>query len=138
VFRNLRANWKRLRRGVPGRRFQDLHESRKREHGRSRTARVLTLAGAGVLIALGPIVGLIPGPGGILVFAIGVALLARELRPAARALDWCEPKLRAAWHAVKRAWKRSSTAARTGLSLVGVALVGASGYLVLAWMTARF
>lgn len=135
MFASQREDWDRLKSGSPGRRFEDLYEARHARKGRSTAVRAITLVAGVVLTLVGPIVGLIPGPGGIVVFAVGVGLLACELRPAARALDWCEPRLRAGWKRVKRTWKRASRISRTAVSLLGVLLIGACGYLVFAWMS---
>ncbi|MEO6710421.1 MAG: hypothetical protein ABIP42_12645 [Planctomycetota bacterium] len=106
MFKGLRENWKQLKSSDPGRRFQDLYEIRQQK-GRSKVVRVLTLAVALVLIVLGPIAGLIPGPGGIVIFALGLALLAGESRRAAKAIDTCEVKLRSWWQQARAHWKRS-------------------------------
>ncbi|HTF88151.1 MAG TPA: PGPGW domain-containing protein [Planctomycetota bacterium] len=106
MFKNMRENWKQLKSADPGRRFQDLYETRQKKQ-RSKLARVFTLAIAVVLIIVGPIAGLIPGPGGIVIFAVGLALLAGESRIAARAIDRCEEKLRSWWQHARASWKRS-------------------------------
>lgn len=103
----LRKNWQALEQGEPGRRFQDFHERQK--GSRPPWMRFLCLAAGGVLLALGPIAGLVPGPGGIVIFLLGALLLARELRAAAQALDWCELKVRKGWRSVQQAWRRLSS-----------------------------
>src|SRR5687767_8270473 len=106
MFGTLREDWRRLKRGVPGRRFEEVYEARRRRR-KGRASQVLWITLAGVLVAAGPVIGLIPGPGGIVVSLAGLALLARELRPVARFLDRSEPALRKAWERARRAWKRS-------------------------------
>jgi hypothetical protein len=51
---------------------------------RERGKRLFMLAVGPALIALSPVVGLIPGPGGLLVFVAGVALTLRASRTAKR------------------------------------------------------
>jgi hypothetical protein len=129
----LRADWRRLKNGESGRRFSEVHRARRAREKHSWT-RVAWLVLAGVLIALGPLAGLIPGPGGIFVLLLGLALLARELRAVARALDWSEPRLRRAWQRVRHGWKRSTTIARVGFCLVLLAALGGGGWLWFALM----
>lgn len=124
----LRSDLRRLRRGRPGQRFQDVHEAR-RGSSRPRWPRYLWLALGCVLVALGPLAGLVPGPGGIVVFLLGALLLARELRGAAQALDWAELRLRRGWRWTRARWSRAPTTARLALGLLGLALLGGCGYL---------
>jgi hypothetical protein len=111
MLSNLRRDWLRLRRAEPGRRFQEVYE-RRRKRKRTRWSRPIWLAAGGFLVATGPLAGMIPGPGGVVVFFVGLALLGRELRPVARALDWCEPRLRRAWRRIRLAWGRAATPTR--------------------------
>lgn len=120
----LRSNVRVLKGGRPGSRFQDLRRHRRRQSGtRGNLSRVLLLGLGIVLLLVTPVVGLIPGPGGIIVFALGAALLASESTIAARALDWCEPRARKLWLAVRKAWKRANVAARIAVCVAGVALL---------------
>ena len=47
-----------------------------------------------VLMLAGPVLGLVPGPGGLVVFALGLALVATGSRTVARLLDRLECRLR--------------------------------------------
>jgi uncharacterized protein (TIGR02611 family) len=134
MFAALREDWSRLERGTPGHRFQAVHDARRRrqENGWSRP---LWLVAGVVLVALGPVAGVIPGPGGVVVFFVGLALLARELRPVARLLDWCEPKLRASWKRGKAGWRRASTVQQLGLVLLGMTLVAGFSYIGYAYLS---
>lgn len=88
----LRQGWRELRRGTPGRRFEERYR-RRHTHGVLRKALVMA---AGVLLVLAGIPLLpLPGPG-LVVIAAGAALIAQESRTAARALDWLERRLRSA------------------------------------------
>ncbi len=73
---------------------------------------MLSAVAAVALIVAGPVVGLIPGPGGLVVLVFGVALLAAEFRPAAQLLDWLESKLRVIWTKVKQLGLRRRAADR--------------------------
>jgi hypothetical protein len=112
MFDKLREDWRILKSEVPGHRFQGLYQARARRPGRSQAARTFILVSGGFMVLLSPLVGLIPGPGGLLVFGVGAALLACELLFVARALDWCEPRLRRFWRRVRR-FSRRRRRART-------------------------
>ena len=112
MFASVRADLRFLKRGHPGHRFQALHQHRRAQRTRAGTvSRVIRLVVGGLLVVAGPIAGLVPGPGGILVFVFGMALLASELRVVARWMDWCEPKLHRAWTRVRHVWRRTTSRA---------------------------
>lgn len=90
----LGKSWRELKRGEPGRRFQNRYERRGRSGGGLR--KWLLIAG-GLLLVLAGIVFLpLPGPG-MLIIAAGALLMAEESLSAARALDWLERKARRAF-----------------------------------------
>lgn len=96
--------------------------------------RWLTLSVSVVLILTGPIVGMLPGPGGILLFGLGLLLAATESELAARLLDWSEPRVLRGWKWIKRYWKRLSTVNRLGWSALLITVVvafGLFGYAIL-------
>lgn len=78
-----------LRRGRPGRRFQDYY----RRHRERRRARTWVMAAGWALLVVGLPLVFTPGPGIPLVL-IGALVLAAESRTAARALDRAELRLR--------------------------------------------
>lgn len=98
----VREYWRSLKRGRPGRRFQDRYErsaeARNRQHVAWRIAKVI--AGL-VAIAIGVVEILLPGPA-VLFFFVGGALLASESRAVARAMDWGERRGRSLWRFVRR------------------------------------
>ncbi len=99
-----RREWSAFRRGRPGSRFRKQYE-RQRTAGSSRAARVIRIAAGLVLLPVG--VFLLPAPGpGVLVVALGAALVAREFEAAARFLDAAEVQGRRAVGWVRRTWKR--------------------------------
>jgi hypothetical protein len=72
---------------------------------------------------------LLPAPGpGMVVVALGAGIVAQASLVAARALDWCELRLRAVLAWGRRVWTHAGIAARTGIVLAGLGLVGAGGY----------
>lgn len=100
----LRSNWRILGKGSPGRRFQELYRHRRAQGRQSGVAARAFLLALGVLLVIAsPLAGLVPGPGGILILLLGLALLASELLFVARWLDWCEPRVRKTWKRIRRA-----------------------------------
>src|SRR4026207_773021 len=101
VLKSMKSAWHRLKEAESGHRFQqeyEHHEGRRR----SRFSRVLSV-GVGLLIVAIGIVGL-PAPGpGFLIIALGGALLARESRAVARAMDWLGGRLRRQAHRARTA-----------------------------------
>ena len=102
---NLRGYWHRLQHGTPGRRFQERYERAAHQRDRQHIVlRVLKIIGALVLLAIGVIEVIFPGPA-VLFFFVGGAMLATEFRFAARFLDWAELRIRSVWHRVQRRWR---------------------------------
>ena len=100
--RRLAAHLGELRRfiqGAPGRRFSD-HYARQRR-ARSLLARALAMTAAAVLLLLGSIMLVTPGPG-VLTLVLGAALVASQSHRAAHGLDRLELALRARL----RRWRR--------------------------------
>jgi hypothetical protein len=117
--------WQAVPAGRPGFRFQE-HYERVTHQPRSGTfGRVGRIALAGMAFAIGAVLILLPAPS-VLFFALGAGLLASESRLIARALDWAELKLRAAWAASLRPWQRLPMTARIaiGTSAVGAIIAG--------------
>jgi hypothetical protein len=85
------------------------------------------------LIVGGAILLVIPGPG-LLVIAFGGALIAREFRWAAVALDWTEVELRKVARWARKFWKSASIAVK-GLVVLGAACAAAgAAYLAWTWL----
>jgi hypothetical protein len=134
MIAQVRSSWRVLRGGRPGSRFQEFHNFRREQQKASGPAtRVLLLALGFLLVIAGLLAGLVPGPGGILVFVPGLALLASELLFVARWLDWCEPKVRNAWLRIKQAWTRAAMPARVAVCIVGATLVALLAFAVHAY-----
>jgi uncharacterized protein (TIGR02611 family) len=92
MFKRLRAAWRPLRDGTPGKRFQQFHESRKASR-RGRPWRFLFLAGGASIVVVGIILLPAPGPGWLVIF-VGLGLLAQESLAIAKGLDALELRVR--------------------------------------------
>ena len=91
-LRRFARDWSALWQARPGRRFQELY--RRRHDRRASELRRLALAAAGVLLVLlGALLVLTPGPGGLVLVA-GALLLAMQSRRAARLFDRSEVRMR--------------------------------------------
>jgi putative transmembrane protein PGPGW len=88
---SLKSSWNDLASSPPGKRFQNRYE-KKQQDGQSR-GRVVKLVAAGLLLAIGIVLLVVPGPGS-LVIVLGAALLAEESKRVARGLDEMEVKVR--------------------------------------------
>src|ERR687897_2832264 len=100
-----KASWQRFKAGKPGHRFQDRYHHRQEAQGHQMKSVLLIFLGA--VLAVGSLfLAPLPGPGFATVF-LGLAILAGELRPVARFLDWVEVRLR--WFArfIGRVWRSS-------------------------------
>ena len=123
------SEWRILRRGAPGHRFQDRYEAGHRTRDRrSMVGRVVRMVIAVAFVAIGVVLMFIPGPA-ILFFLIAGGLLAAESRRVARALDWSEVKLRklASW--LKAQWQKLPLAGKIVVAVVLLA-IGAAGLYV--------
>ena len=135
MFDNLKKTWHMLREAEPGKRFQQYNEHHQASR-RSNASKVLSVVIGVVIVAVGIVALPAPGPG-TLVIAIGAALIARESRVVAKALDWLELRIRAV---VKRAvgvWKAASPPARIALGAVGVGLLGVAVYFAYTFTIGR-
>ena len=90
-IQSLKKDWRALASSPPGQRFQHRYEKKQRQ-GRSR-GRTLKLFLAVLLIAVGIVLLVVPGPGSVLI-VLGAALLAEESSRVARGLDWTEMRIR--------------------------------------------
>jgi hypothetical protein len=122
-------SWTELKRGTPGKRFQQRYRRKNPGGGRSgRKVAIVLLGSAAVLGGLFLLV--VPGPG-LPLIAIGAGLLAEASLVGARALDWLELRVRALIGWAREHWTRAGTPARAGIGLTGLLFVGAAGFA--AW-----
>ena len=88
-----------LLRATPGRRFTERY--RHHRHSGATWRKPLALIAGGVLVVLGTLLLLTPGPGMLVVLA-GAMVIASESERAARVLDRAELRLRATWRGLTR------------------------------------
>ncbi len=124
----LKGDWEEFKESKPGERFKERY--RRRQQAPGHAAKRILLVILGSVIALGSLLTApLPGPGFATVF-LGLAILAGELLPAARFLDWSEVRLRLLWQFVVDVW-------RTGpfgkVSIIFVAAFLAAGFLYVAY-----
>jgi hypothetical protein len=122
-----------LRDAPPGRRFARRHKRMlARDYpGWVRIARVL---GSGLVAAAGFVFLALPGPG-LLVIVLGLAMAAGEFAAVARVLDAAEVRLRRQVGRAAKWWRTAGWPARGAVLLVGLAIVGALGWI--AWRIVR-
>lgn len=87
----MKRAWRILKEGTPGDRFCRYH--REHENRESPRFRLVQIAIAAILILVGLVLLVVPGPG-ILFLAVGAAILARESMAIAKLLDWMELRIR--------------------------------------------
>ena len=92
MFAGLRKQWASFRKDPPGSRFR-LRYERRRHHRRGPMVRIAWSIIGATVVVIGMVLMPAPGPG-IPVVLLGGAILAEESLYVARALDWCELRLR--------------------------------------------
>ena len=123
MIERLREQWREFRESKPGHRFQDRYRRRQQDE-RGHVLKRIFLIVFGTVLALGSLfLAPLPGPGFATVF-VGLAILAGELLPAARFLDWAEVRLRRFARFVGKVW-RSSLLGKAAV-VVAAALVAAA------------
>ena len=114
MFKALKREWRTLSNAPAGERFIRSYTNRN-DADRSLWERAGSIAIALVILAAGVVALPAPGPG-TLVVVLGLGLLARELKPAALALDWLELRLRSVWRRIRRMWRNAGTLGRVGMA----------------------
>jgi uncharacterized protein (TIGR02611 family) len=128
MIRSLKGDWEEFKESKPGERFKDRYRRRQQKQGHIVKRVVLVVVGS--VLAVGSLLTApLPGPGFATVF-IGLAILAGELLPAARLLDWSEVRLRQLWQFVVDVWR---TGPFSKISLIFVVAFLAAGFLYLAY-----
>src|SRR5918994_153010 len=120
-----KASWQRFKAGKPGHRFQDRYHHRQAAQGHQMKRVLLIFLGA--VLALGSLfLAPLPGPG-LATVILGLAILAGEVLPAARLLDWAEVSLRRFARLVRELW-RASVVGKISIVLVSAICVAALLY----------
>lgn len=103
---HFRDDWRALKRGRPGHRFQDRYAAAHRAGPRSGMwQRILTFVIAALLLAIAAVLSVIPGPA-FPFFILAGALLATQSKTIARWMDALEVRTRKVFAWVKRRWHR--------------------------------
>jgi uncharacterized protein (TIGR02611 family) len=128
MIEQLQQHWREFKVSKPGQRFKDRYHRRRQDEQGHIVWRIFLIT-VGAVIALGSLVlAPLPGPGWATVF-IGLMILAGELLPAARFLDWLEVRLRKLGRFVYDVWRASV------LGKIAVILVAALCVAVVAYVT---
>lgn len=135
MLEGIKRDWRQLKAGKPGHRFQDQYEA-NRKRRRPAWVRPVSIVAGIVIVAVGVVALPAPGPG-FLVIALGGAFIARESRLAARILDWVEVRLRKAWAWLKDAWAEASWPVKVLAVLICSATAVAVGWLATVYMLSR-
>jgi uncharacterized protein (TIGR02611 family) len=123
----LKQHWREFRESKPGDRFKDRYRRRRQDEQGHIVWRIFLIT-IGAVIAFGSLVlAPLPGPGWATVF-IGLMILAGELYPAARFLDWLEVWLRKLGRFVYDVW-RASVWGKIAVILVAALCVAAVAYV---------
>ena len=125
-----KRNWREFKDSKPGERFKKrYYRNQQRGGGRFSVRRIANIV-VGLAIAIVSLFfGWAPGPGTI-TFFIGMGLVAGELLPVARLLDWAEVRLRRFGRFVGKVW-RSSLLGK--VAVVGVAALIAAAVAYVAY-----
>ena len=136
MFRSIKREWRQLKGGKPGKRFQAQYAAQQKSR-RPAWMRPLWIAGGTALMAIGVVALPAPGPG-FLVIGLGAALVARESLFAARILDWIELRLREAAAWAKNAWAMAPWPVKLLTILFGMAIAVAVGWLAAVYILRTF
>lgn len=102
-----KRHWREFKGSKPGRRFQErYYRNRRRGGGRFSVRRIANIVVGSAIAIVSLFFGWAPGPG-TLTFLIGMGLVAGELLPVARFLDWAEVRLRKLAGFVAKVWRES-------------------------------
>ena len=127
MFEQIEQHWREFRESKPGQRFKDRYR-RRRQDEQSHIVWRIFLITLGAVIAFGSLIlAPLPGPGWATVF-IGLMILAGEVLPAARFLDWLEVWLRKLGRLIHRVW-RASVLGKIAVVLMSAFCVAALVYV---------
>jgi len=127
MWERIRRDWKEFKNDTPGKRFLNRFEKTERTPG-LRGWRIAIMV-VGLLVAAAGIVLMpLPGPG-ILIVALGAAMLSQGSKGMARVLDWLEVRARKLAEKAKRAWTAAPMPIKGAVALLAVIVVTGFGYL---------
>src|ERR671912_334295 len=127
MIEQMQRHWREVKERKNGERFEDRYSRRRREERGHVVWRVFLIT-LGAVIAVGSLIlAPLPGPGWATVF-IGLMILAGELLPAARFLDWLEIRLRKLGRYIYKIW-RASIWGKFAVILVSALCVAAVAYV---------
>ena len=128
MIERLKEHWREFSESKPGYRFQERYRRRQQDERGHILKRVFLIV-FGAVLALGSLfLAPLPGPGFATVF-LGLAILAGELLPAARFLDWAEVRLRKFARFVRYVW-RSSLLGKVSVVAVAALCAAAVVYVI--------
>lgn len=128
MIEQMQRHWREFTESKPGERFKDRYR-RRRQNEQGHIIWRIFLTTLGAVIALGSLIlAPLPGPGWVTVF-VGLMILAGELLPAARFLDWLEVWLRNLGRFVQQVWQ-ASVLGKGVVILVAAFCVAAVVYVV--------
>ncbi|MEN3941949.1 PGPGW domain-containing protein [Prosthecobacter sp. SYSU 5D2] len=134
LITTIKSFWNEFKDSEPGRRFEEFYEKRQEERkGSGIWQRILYLGIGLALVAAGVAFLALPGPG-LLVMALGLALMAGEFRTMARGLDQVEVGLRAAGQKLREWWQRLKPYQRVLSMAAGAVMVMAAADLLYQWV----
>jgi hypothetical protein len=121
-----KRSWRNFKKSKPGDRFQ-VRDYYRKQRGTGRLSRIFNIFLGSVLVIMSTLFGWAPGLG-LVTLLIGLALIAGELFPVARFLDWSEVKLRKLARLAGKIWAGATRVGRTLIVLLVLVLVAALVY----------
>jgi hypothetical protein len=121
-----KRSWRNFKKSKPGDRFQVRYYYRK-QRGTGRLSRIFNIFLGSVLVIMSTLFGWAPGLG-LVTLLIGLALIAGELFPVARFLDWSEVRLRRLARLAGKVWAGATSVGRTLIVLLILVFVAALVY----------
>ena len=128
MLKKLKKHWRELRKGRPGRRFQERYQ-RNQQARKDKTSpkRFVAPAVGIVLLVAGVVFCVIPGPGVPLII-VGASLLADRSIVLAKTMDWLEVRVRKVVRWALGWWRQASPLAKNAVILVGTCCIAGAGY----------
>lgn len=128
VLIKLKRHWRELRKGRPGRRFEERYErNRKGRKDQSFLQRFLAPAAGIVLLVAGVVFCVIPGPGLPLII-VGASLLGGQSRFVAKIMDWLEVRVRKVARWALGWWQQASLLVKNAVILIAACGLAGVGY----------